>query len=358
MMARRGVVVTAAVVLSLCLLAFMLSDREDVSGVSETIRLRVGKWWRQGRQETAGPRPAVESKRAMLHEILTEKAQLKRILVRQDRKAKQEAELAEMRRQVAASAEQQDAKEALEMQRNVMLDEDEIEAEQADKYLQAEKAHHKAHTAHKARQQEKAQVRTAATKAKVPVTPKTTVVTTKHTAKLQQLPTAKKTETVQAKVAAPSEPPQTKSAVTVIKKTKVVHEPAVVVKKNAPPKDTQEIVMEPDYQAATAVVEGLPTKHPTLPSKPALKKAKAVTMHKTKKPVVMPPVPHAEKPPPEVVSPASGGASGHSILWYVIWGTVASLCFGIVAFVLCYACNLCQGQRSSPWGLPPKRTYR
>merc|ERR1719482_691066 len=144
-----------------------------------------------------------------------------------------------------------------------MMDEDEIEREAADKFVEVQKAHVKAHKAHhkahKAQQHEKAQVRTAATKAKTTVvTPKTTVVTPKHAAKLQQVPTAKTPKTVKVKVAAPSGP-KGKSAVTVVKKTKVVQAPAVVVKKNAPPKDTQEIVMEPDYQAAASVVEGLPT---------------------------------------------------------------------------------------------------
>jgi len=369
--------VTAAVVLSLCLLAFMLSDHENVSGVSETIRLRVDKWWGQERQ-AVGSRP--ESKRAMLSEILAEKAQLKRILAREDRRAKENAEFTEMPLQ-EAKLEKEDAKEAREAQRDVLMDEDEIEVEQEQQYRaqEAQKTRTKQGATintklPKAQPQKQARVRTVATEVKTAVKPKARVATpktaTKHAAKLQQLSTAK-TPTVQPapvitdkeKAAAHSQHnAQTKPVVVQKFLKKVVGARAV---EKSVHNDAQEIVMEPDYQAATAVVEGLPTKRPALPLLPPLKKAEAATthnakhpatVHKAKKPVAMPPVSHSKKPVPEVVSPASVD-SGHNLAWYLIWGTVASLCLGIVAFVLCYACNLCQGQRSSPWGLPPKRMY-
>lgn len=377
-MARRGVVVTAAVVLSLCLLAFVLSDPEDVSGVSETIRLRVGKWWRQDRQ-AVGSRPAVESKRAMLSEILTEKAQLQRILAREDRRAKQKSELSEMMHQQEAQSQEQNAEEAQEAQRDVLMDEDEIDVEEEQNYRAQEARTKHAATINtkvrKAQPQEKAQVRAVPTEVKMAVRPKTSFAThtpvTKHDAKLQHLLTAAAktptvhrapTTTAKAKVAAHSkDTAQTKPSVVQKFLTKVVGAPAA---EKSAHNDAQEIVMEPDYQAAAAVIEGLPTKRPALPPLPPLKKAQAAMAHKArepatkaKNPVAMPPVPHSEKPAPEVVSPASGEFMGHSLAWYLIWGTVASLCLSIVAFVLCYACNLCQGQRSSPWGLAPKRMY-
>merc|ERR1711907_766793 len=191
----------------------------------------------------------------------------------------------------------------------------------------------------KAQPQKQAQVRTVATEVKTAVKPKARVVTpktaTKHAAKLQQLSTAK-TPTVQPapvitdkeKAAAHSQHnAQTKPVVVQKFLKKVVGAQAV---EKSVHNDAQEIVMEPDYQAATAVVEGLPTKRPALPLLPPLKKAEAATthnakhpatVHKAKKPVAMPPV-------SQVVSPASVD-SGHNLAWYLIWGTVASLCLGI-----------------------------
>merc|ERR1711934_5371 len=137
----------------------------------------------------------------MLSDILTEKAQLKRILAREDRRAKKNSEFTEMHLQ-EVKLEKEDAKEAREAQTDVPMDEDEIEVEQEQQYRaqEAQKTRTKQGATintkfPKAQPQKQARVRTVATEVKTAVKPKARVATpktaTKHAAKLQQLSTAK-----------------------------------------------------------------------------------------------------------------------------------------------------------------------
>merc|ERR1711988_134765 len=127
---------------------------------------------------------------------------------------------------------------------------------------------------------------------------------------------------------------------------------------------TQAIVMEPDDEAAKAVVEGasmsMPPIHQHQVEKVKTKKSQEVPMISPIVTKVSHKVIPSEKSVAEEPTPASATSdrdSGHGVWWYAVWGTVAFLCFLIVVCVIGYSCNLCKTERSRPWGLPPKRNY-